>query len=73
MSKNKDIAPCLSQMTMFLALMDQQCIYEALMWMKRHGKSVQGESLSVVYGPKLKQECRWTLMVVWIIWSYQFK
>ena len=40
MRKNEDIAPCLNQMINFLALMEKQCIDEALMWMKGHGKSV---------------------------------
>ena len=31
MRKIEDIAPCLSQMTNFIALMEQQCIDEALM------------------------------------------
>ena len=39
MSKIEDIAPCLSQMTNFIALIEQQCIDEALMWMKGHGQS----------------------------------
>ena len=40
MGKIEDIFPCLSQMTDFIALIKQQCIDEALMWMKRHGQNV---------------------------------
>ena len=39
-SQNEDIGPCLNLMTRFLALMEQQCIDEPLMWLKGHGKSV---------------------------------
>ena len=38
-SKNEDIAPSLNKMINFFALMEQQFIDEALMWMKGHGKS----------------------------------
>ena len=31
MNKNKEIVPCLNQMTNLIALMEQQCIDEALM------------------------------------------
>ena len=31
MRKNKDIGPCLNQMTRFLALIEQQCLDEILM------------------------------------------